>query len=512
MNNLLRRTPLRVRLVAVVVLLVGGGLAVSAVIATSQLHSYLLSRLDTQLVNAQVPPNACTFQGDGRPGGGRPFGNGPAPQNVPSQFYVASYDASGRPQCPPSFGNGTAATEEADQPNVGTLSETRAQALSEHPFTVSSATGGGSWRVAVNVRQDGDIVVVASSLSDLEHTVSQLALLESVIGVVVLLLIGGVAYFVIRQSLRPLIDVEHTAAAIASGDLSRRVPDYDPRTEVGRLTRALNGMLGQIERAFSRQRESEQAARASEDRMRRFIADASHELRTPLTSIRGFAELYRQGAAREPKDVARAMQRVEDEATRMGVLVDDLLLLARLDEERPLEQVPVDLLTVAGDAVQDARVTAPNRTISLDVEGDAPVVIGDDARLRQVVNNLVTNALRHTPDGTPVVVRVGTTGDADSAVAFVEVEDRGPGLDPDAAARIFERFYRVDSARNRADGGSGLGLSIVSALVAAHGGRASVVTAPGEGATFRIELPLAPAGSQPADSQESAAPQRGRRK
>ena len=512
MNNLLRRTPLRVRLVAVVVLLVGAGLAVSAVVATSQLHNYLLSRLDTQLVNARVPPNACTFQGpDGGGPGGRPFNDG-QPQNVPSQFFVANYRSDGTSQCPPSFANGTVATEQADRPNLAILTSRDASALSAHPFTVSSATGSDSWRVAVSVRQDGDIVVVASSLSDLEHTVSQLVLLESVIGAVVLLLIGGVAYFVIRQSLRPLIAVEHTAAAIASGDLSQRVPDYDPRTEVGRLTRALNGMLGQIERAFSRQRESEQAARASEDRMRRFIADASHELRTPLTSIRGFAELYRQGAAREPKDVARAMQRVEDEATRMGVLVDDLLLLARLDEERPLEQVPVDLLTVAGDAVQDARVTAPNRTIKLDLEGDAPVVIGDDARLRQVVNNLVTNGLRHTPDGTPIVVRVGTASNDDAALAFIEVVDQGPGLDPDAAARVFERFYRVDSARSRADGGSGLGLSIVSALVAAHGGRASVVTAPGKGATFRIELPLAPAGSQPADSQESATPQRERRK
>jgi two-component system OmpR family sensor kinase len=491
----LRRTPLRVRLVAAVVLLVAAGLGLSAVVATASLHSYLVDRLDSQLVNARVPPNACTFQGEDRHGGGGPpFGT---PQNVPSQFYIASYNASGVSQCPPSVG-GTTSTESADGPAIGALTESRAITLSRHPFTVPSATGGNSWRVAVSVRgQDGDIGLVASSLADIDHTVGRLTLLESVIGTVVLALLAAVAYAVIRRSLRPLIEVEHTAAAIAGGDLSRRVPDYDPRTEVGRLTRALNGMLGQIERAFQRQRDSEQTARASEDRMRRFIADASHELRTPLTSIRGFAELHRQGATSKPGDVARTMQRVEDEAIRMGVLVDDLLLLARLDEERPLEQRPVDLVTVAADAVHDARVAAPDRDITLEVVGDAPVVIGDAARLRQVVANLMGNALRHTPTGSPVAVGVGATTDPRPASAFIELADRGPGLKPEVAARVFERFYRADAARSRADGGSGLGLSIVAALVAAHGGQATVSTTPGNGATFRVELPLAPFAAAP---------------
>jgi two-component system OmpR family sensor kinase len=319
-----------------------------------------------------------------------------------------------------------------------------------------------------------------------------------VIGLIVLALIAGVGYLVIRRSLRPLVDVEHTAVAIAGGDLSRRVPDLDPRTEVGRLTRALNAMLGQIEHAFARQRESEQNARASEERMRRFVADASHELRTPLTSIRGFAELYRQGAVREPREVTRLLRRVEDEATRMGLLVDDLLLLARLDQERPLSFAPVDLLTVVGDVVHDARAVAPGRTIELTVDDQPPIVLGDEPRLHQVVANLVMNAVRHTPPDTTVQVRLSSA----AGRAIVAVVDHGPGLSPQARERVFERFYRMDSSRTRDAGGSGLGLSIVSALVAAHGGNVRVEETAGGGATFVVEMPLAPFHSEfPAGEQ-----------
>jgi len=344
--------------------------------------------------------------------------------------------------------------------------------------------------------------------------VSRLIVLESVIGLVVLVLIATAGYFVIRRSLQPLVDVENTAVAIAGGDLSRRVPDLDPRTEVGRLTRALNAMLGQIEHAFARQRESEKSARASEDRMRRFVADASHELRTPLTSIRGFAELHRQGAVHGPKEVARLMRRVEDEAMRMGMLVDDLLLLARMDQERPLQVVPVDLLTVVADVVHDARAVAPDRVIEMDVLGAPPIISGDDARLHQVVQNLVTNALRHTPADTPIEVHLRTEGQQ----AVVAVVDHGPGLSPELRQRVFERFYRVESSRTRDAGGAGLGLSIVAALVGAHGGSVAVDETPGGGATFRVNLPLAvpddhlahsdlPAGSQAefSDSTESGA-------
>jgi two-component system OmpR family sensor kinase len=220
--------------------------------------------------------------------------------------------------------------------------------------------------------------------------------------------------------------------------------------------------------------------------MRRFVADASHELRTPLTSIRGFAELYRQGAVQSPEDVARILRRVEDEAARMGLLVDDLLLLARLDQQRPLEQRPVDLLALATDAVQDARAVDPGRPVAVQVVGSPPgPVTGDEARLRQVVGNLVTNALNHTPPGTPVLVSVG----GEPGWAVLAVTDRGPGLAPEDADRVFERFYRADASRTRAAGGTGLGLSIVAALVAAHGGRVDVESAPGRGATFRVRLP-----------------------
>jgi two-component system OmpR family sensor kinase len=248
-------------------------------------------------------------------------------------------------------------------------------------------------------------------------------------------------------------------------------------------------MLAQIEDAFAHERSSEQQARASEQRMRRFVADASHELRTPLTSIRGFAELYRMGGAGSAEDVERMMRRVEDEAARMGLLVEDLLLLARLDQQRPLEHAPVDLLPIARDAVHDAALLAPDRDIDLEVSTDVPpVVTGDEARLRQVVHNLVSNALTHTPAGTPVTVRVST--DPGAGTAVLEVSDQGPGIPPADAERVFERFYRADVSRSRQAGGNGLGLSIVAGLVQAHGGTVSVHSHNGSGATFLAFLPL----------------------
>jgi len=365
------------------------------------------------------------------------------------------------------------------------------------PVSVPATGGGGSWRVLVQETASGS-KVVAASLAGIDATIRQLRLIDLGVSLVVLAVLAGVGVAIIRASLRPLVEIEGTARAIAAGDLTRRVPDRDPRTEVGRLGRALNTMLAQIEAAFGARAASEAAARRSEDRMRRFVADASHELRTPLTTIRGFAELYRQGAARDPAELDRLMRRIEDQAARMGLLVEDLLLLARLDQQRPLERRPVDLLALAADAVNDARAVAPDRRIELVLGGDdggdgsALVVLGDGERLRQVLANLVDNALSHTPAGSPVEVRVGAAPLDGRPGAAVEVVDHGPGLTPEQTERVFERFYRADPARSQAAGGTGLGLSIVAALVAVHGGTVGVDSVPGRGARFRVLLPLAP--------------------
>jgi two-component system OmpR family sensor kinase len=417
-------------------------------------------------------------------------------------------------------------------------------ASASHPFTVAAEKGSGRWRVAVlpsQVTLNGTVingtVVVGVDVTDEYATIGRLTSIDLIVSAVILIVLALVGITVVRASLRPLTEIEQTAEGIAAGDLTRRVPDRDPRTEVGRLGRSLNAMLSQIESAFRARAESETAARRSEERMRQFVADASHELRTPLTAIRGFAEYYRQrggvehggpergalaagssGSTQIPDgqvrdlpahssaawgpltrvDLDRIMRRVEQEYSRMGVLVEDMLLLARLDQQRPLENRPVDLLTLAADAVHDARVMAPRRSIDLTVlPGAAPIVLGDEVRLRQVIGNLMSNALIHTPDGTPVEVRIrpGTLDEGrgtDSPAVILEVADRGPGLTPDQAERAFERFYRADLARARHAGGSGLGLAIVAALVAAHDGTVALKTAPGQGATFRITLPLAP--------------------
>ena len=353
-----------------------------------------------------------------------------------------------------------------------------------NPTTLPSVNGSDiQWR-AVSVRGPHGLTTVAIDLSDVQHTVSSLVWLQIGIGVAVLVVVGIAGFAVVHRSLRPLAEVEQTAAAIAAGQLDRRVPERDPRTEVGRLSLALNGMLAQIQQALASSESSAEKARGSEERMRRFITDASHELRTPLTTIRGFAELYRQGAAR---DVAMLLSRIESEASRMGLLVDDLLLLARLDVQRPLEHNRVDLLALASDAVHDARAIDPNRGITLQVlDGPGtPEVVGDEPRIRQVLSNLVANALQHTPPSADVVVRVGTEGDD----AVLEVADKGPGMNEQDASRVFERFYRTDSSRARASGGTGLGLSIVDSLVRAHGGVVDLKTAPGEGCCFRVTLP-----------------------
>ncbi len=471
--------PLRVRLVAAVVLLSALGLLISGVAATASIRGYLLDRVDNQLQTTVSDRGAVNGllrgqrfnDGDGGPGRADAF----------STVYVSLVLPDGTVAQRSKLPDGTAAPELPQSART-----------SGAPYTVSAVSGDTRWRVvnttvATTAGINGELYV-AVPLDDLQRTVGRLTLIEVFVGLVVLGLLGLGAFLLVRRSLRPLVDVERTAELIAAGDLSLRVPESDPRTEVGSLGHSFNAMLTQIEGAFAAQAESEADARASEDRMRRFVGDASHELRTPLTSIRGFAELYRSGALPEGPDVDRAMSRIEGEASRMGLLVEDLLLLARLDQQRPLDRAPVDLLELAGDAVHDARAIDPSRAIDLEVVpgGPAPHVLGDAPRLRQVVGNLVANALTHTPAGTAVQVRVRSSDGS----AIVEVIDHGPGISEQERPRVFERFYRSDVSRTRASGGSGLGLSIVAALVAAHHGTVSVHETSGGGATFRVAVPL----------------------
>ncbi len=482
------RYPLRVTIVVVVLTLVALALVVSGVVATTIMRGYLVDRVDTQLTKT-----AQVFQHDDggptnrppRPGQGR---NRPLPSLIVIQFS----NSEGAPDESP-YQAPLAETEPL--PDLPRLNLNQVRALDGKPFNTDAESGGARWRVVALPLDNGNgSVMVAQSLGELDRTIQRLIGIQAAAALILLVLLAGVGTYVVRRSLRGLEDVEHTAVAIAGGDLSQRVPQRDPRTEVGRLSLALNQMLGQIENAFAQRtasefaaRRSEDAARQSEDRMRRFVADASHELRTPLTSIRGFAELSRQ---RGDTTDADTMRRIEDEAKRMGLLVDDLLLLARLDQQRPLKLEPVDLLPVAADALHNAQAVQPNRDISLKIlpDSEAPVVAGDEARLRQVLGNLVSNALHHTPPEAPITVSVGTRG----GEAILEVSDTGPGLDEEQKARVFERFYRADSARTRATGGSGLGLSIVAALVAAHRGHVIVTDTSPHGATFTVHLPLTP--------------------
>jgi two-component system OmpR family sensor kinase len=501
------RTPLRVKLVATLLLLVFLALAGSGVAVSTTMRSYLVGRVDTQLASVQRPlaEHQGTDNGDGDGHGG---------SRLPSAYVVETTDANGTIVSGP-----TSKLVNADEPlpRLPHLTGAQSTAAGSHLFTVGAVRGDGQWRVLASpvTLTDGSTgtVLIAQSLADVQSTVKRLVLLLVIVGAATLVVLAGVGYVIVRASLRPLREVERTAAQIAAGDLTHRVPQAHPRTEVGHLSQALNTMLAEIETAFAergaseqaarsseeRMRRSEAAARRSEERMRRFVADASHELRSPLTTIRGFAELYRQGAVTDDADVARLMRRIEDEGKRMGVLVEDLLLLARLDQERPLTQAPVDLLALAGDAVQDIRTVAPDRPVRLKVgtTDPPPVVIGDEGRLRQVLANLLTNAVKHTPAGTPVTVTVTTGIGADSGQPSVTltVSDEGPGLSAEAAARVFERFYRADPSRNRVGGGTGLGLAIVAGLVAGHGGTVGVDTAAGAGACFRVELPLAPVAS-----------------
>jgi two-component system OmpR family sensor kinase len=468
---------LRTRLLAVTLALVAVGLVIAGVVTYSALRTFLLDRVDQQLTAAQRPSLRAINDADhldsfpGEPGHGPAPGLGDLPQGV----VVGVFTDPG--------GDLTA--------SLGTESDIPYRDVKG--FFTADLPGEGSYRFITGpARDDAGAnyhVVVGVPLSDMDSTLSRLVLIEVLVGLGVLAAVGGAGYWLVRLGLRPLTDIEHTAGAIAAGDMSRRIEDESPKTEVGRLGGALNTMLGTIEAAFAERKESER-------RLRQFVADASHELQTPLTSVRGYAELFRRGAADRPEDLSTAMRRIEAESERMGVLVDDLLLLAHLDQNRPMTRGKVDVRAITQDLVGDARVVDPGRPFTF-VAPEPVVIDGDEQRLKQVVANLLSNARTHTPPGTPVTVAVRREGDE----AVIEVEDLGPGMTPEHAARVFERFFRADPSRARASGGSGLGLSIVSAIAEAHGGRVEVETNPGHGATFRVRFPVS--GGAEIDAGES---------
>jgi two-component system OmpR family sensor kinase len=468
-------------------------LAAAVLAATVLLQNALTDRIDTQLrtaasaVRAEAPP---TGQDDGF--------DPPGPQpGLPDTPRVAVYDADG--DLLHAFGS----EEAADLVGLGDLA-----AHTGEPYTVDDADGN-TWRVLVEEADGtGEYVVYALSSEYIGAATESLLLIGGAVTLVILLLLAVSAFWVARLGLRPLDRMQATADAIAEGRLDARVTDTDPHTETGRLGAALNTMLGRIQAALD-------ASAASEARLRQFLADASHELRTPLTSIKGFAQLYRRGGVPPGPVLDETIGRIEAESKRMGLLLDDLMLLAALDRQRPLSRGPVDLLGVAADVVGDAHLRAPSRFIALeslrapshgdDDLLDAVDITGDEPRLRQVLTNLVANALRHTPPDARISVRLGWTSSPEGPrclaqvgespalpAAVVEVADTGPGVAPEHAAGVFERLYRVDQGRARgAEGGSGLGLSIVAAIVAGHGGCVRLCETPGGGATFRVVLPKA---------------------
>jgi two-component system, OmpR family, sensor kinase len=480
MRKHLARAPLWLRLVSVTLLLVTVAITATGLFAVRLLRGYLVERVDQQLRAASGPWRVAPPPPDPQPAA--------RPQRFFGLFHQVLVDPSG------TVVRTFAESTESHVPLLPPLTTAEVVRRAGRPFTVESrGAGGPSWRVAAMPRRDGASRVIAISLGDVDATVSQLGVIVAAGGGGTLVVLGCACFWLVRRSLRPLGEIERTARDIAGGDLSRRVPLWAGTTEVGKLGRALNGMLGQIERAVREResaaesaRESATAARRSEELMRRFMADASHELRTPLTSIRGFAELYRLGEEKDLREATRLLERIEGQAARMGLLVEDMLLLARLDQRRALALRPVDLLSLAATAVIDAQTLAPDRRIDL-VRlhgGEGPVLVtGDESRLGQVIGNLVNNALTHTPAGTPFRVGVGVR----DGLAVLEVADEGPGFPAEVARSVFERFYRADPARSR--GGSGLGLAIAATLVEAHGGTISAAAEPGQGAVFTVTLP-----------------------
>ncbi len=531
---------LRTKITGVTVLLVTLGLLVAGVGTMTALRSYLLAQVDSNISAAAREVTTITSTGSST-----------CEQNSgPNKFFFAVLDADGDSVCTNIDGS-------LPKPVLGQLTMSAVLQAQGQPSTVWDSTHTRQWRVVAfvgNVQQSATnlTVVVGESLDASNATISQFTVIFLGFGLSVVILGAALTRLLVTSTFAPLREVEATAAAIAGGDFSQRLPGATPNTEVGRLNRSLNTMLGRIDRAFA------DRARTI-DQMRRFVGDASHELRTPLVSVRGYAELYRMGALQKPEDVAQAMERIEKEATRMGELVGDLLELARLDEAKPLQLAPVDLLPIVHDAALDTMASSPGRSVTVvtsveepDVESaeserpfpepvrvSAPtgpiafagaqlarlrsrrakpaaeqpvqtaeqareqvreqasvvlsvpaIVLAEENKIRQVVTNLIGNAIRFTPEGSPL--ELGVRVDPTRQLAMIDVIDHGPGVPPQIREKIFQRFWRADTSRTRETGGSGLGLAIVSGIVTAHKGEVTVIETTGGGATFRVSLPLLP--------------------
>jgi two-component system OmpR family sensor kinase len=466
---------LRDRVLLALLVVVATGLGASDVVTYKALDAFLVQRVDKQIDDLRRPILDRVLRG-GHGEGGRiilPGTESYSELRDPSNQVVLVAEGG-------SFGNGVSST-----PAIPAVLPTppacvdpgcSASAIIEVP---AKEAGGPRYRAHVYPLPGAvGTLVVALSLKDAADTLRRLFFVEALVTVLVIAGAGILGFYLVRLGLRPLTEIEATAGAIAAGDLSQRVRRAEPGTEVGRLGVALNAMLAQIESAFTQKDESE-------GRLRRFLADASHELRTPLTSIRGYAELFRRGAGERPEDLAKVMSRIEEESRRMGIMVDDLLLLARLDQGRPLERAPLDLAAVVRDSVEAARAVEPEREIALSAEGRL-MINGDAARLRQVVDNLMANVRTHAGPGASAAVEVRVR----DGLAVLSVSDDGPGLPVNGRERLFSRFFRADPGRSRDQGGAGLGLSIVDAIVRAHGGSVTAEDGEPRGAVFRVELPL----------------------
>ena len=514
---------LRLRLMVLVMAVVAAGLIISDVVTYHSLRSFLVSRVDQQLDAAAFPVGRDLLSTSGLAphvpaprsvvAGQSPSKNQSAYLNggqlygrshhavvavlVPAGTYGLLRKASGAVEAHLFYDS--SGTTPATPRIPSTLPGSGASAGPDFYFTTSSSgPGAESYRaVAKPLAHGSGVVVIAIPLTVQESTLRQLLLIELIVSAVLLVGLGALSWVMVRRDLRPLVEITETAGTIAQGDLSQRVSVVAQGTEVGQLGRAFNTMIDEIEVAFAERT-------ASEERLRRFLADASHELRTPLTSIRGYAELFDLGIRDRPEELARSIRHIKDEASRMSTLVDDLFLLAQLDRERPLRIESVDLAELVRRSVASVEVSEPQRPVVVDAPGPM-VVDADGQRMRQVVDNLLVNALIHTPVGT--AVRISVSGGGRWAV--LTVQDEGPGIDPALASRIFEPFFRTDPSRSRASGDAGLGLAIVAAIVEAHGGTVRVESAPGRGATFEVRIPVVRAEDQDGGRGEGATTDRG---